>query len=273
MGVTDTENNLRLGWPVFVMQMFGRTRLYSMEFVLLPQFVFLIFPSLANFSTIANVVTSLPFIAVGFSGARRLVAGSGRNAGRGRPKAPFVAFVLSLILVGAGSIFYHLFPSTEHLLWDRLPIAVCLAAFACAIADTGGPDSRIGSALLLPVLAVSVSSVLYWHVSVTRGHENLFPYAAVQVCTVLWAGVSFFGRRTRHAGAGDLRWALAAYALGRIVELFQQQIYNKLGLDLGHPLKHLLVALAVFLIVRALASSADEQPETVPLRLETVPSD
>lgn len=228
--------------------------------------------SVSNFSTVANVVTSLPFIAVGFSGVRRLVAGSGRNTVNGRPKAPFISFVLSLILVGAGSIFYHLFPSTEHLLWDRLPIAVCLAAFACAIADTG-PGSRIGSALLLPVLVVSVSSVLYWHVSVTRGHEDLRPYAAVQVCTVLWAGVSFFGRRTRHAGAGELRWGLAAYALGRIVELFQQQIYNKLGLDLGHPGKHLLVALAAFLIVRALASSAGEQPEIAPLRLETVPSD
>lgn len=244
----------------------------SMEFVFISLFASVVANhGPADFSTVANVVTSLPFVVLGLSGIRHLVPGS-RNTTNGKPGTPFVAFVLSLILVGAGSVFYHLFPSTEHLLWDRLPIAMCLAAFACAIADAG-QGSRIGSALLVPGVVVSVSSVLYWHLSVTRGHEDLRPYAAVQVCTVLWAGMAVFRRRAHSNGFGDLRWALAAYALGRIVEFFQQQIYNQFGLDLGHPLKHLLVAVAAFLIVRALASSMGEQPEMPELQLETAPSD
>jgi hypothetical protein len=235
-----------------------------MEFVFVPGFAFVVASSsLANFSTVANVVTSLPFIALGLGGLRYLAPGNGRNPTIGRPSTPFVAFVLSLILVGAGSVFYHALPSTNHLLWDRLPIAVCLAAFACAIAD-----SRIGSALLLPVLAVSVSSVLYWYLTVTRGHEDLRPYAVVQVGVVLWAVVVVFRRWRQRAGGADLRWALAAYGLGRILELFEQQIYHDVGLDLGHPLKHLLVALAAFLIIRALASPMSEDAETAPLQLE-----
>ncbi len=237
----------------------------SMEFVFIALFASVVAThSLANFSTIANVVTSLPFIVVGFTGIRYLVPGSAKTFG-GKTQMPFVAFVLSLTLVGAGSVFYHLFPSTEHLLWDRLPIALCLAAFACAIADAAR-DSRIGSALLGPAVVVSVSSVLYWHATAVRGHEDLRPYAAVQVAVMLWAGASVFRQRARHAGTTGLRWALAAYALGRILELFQQEIYDRLGLDVGHPLKHLFVALAAFLVVRALTPSVNE-PETALLQL------
>ncbi len=243
-----------------------------MELVFTSSFAsFITSHGLANFSTVANVLTSLPFVVTGLSGVRYFAPGSDKTPG-GKPQIPFAAFVLSLILVGAGSAFYHLFPSTEHLLWDRLPIALCLAAFACAIADAGR-GSRIGSALLVPAVVVSVSSVLYWHVTVTHGHEDLRPYAAVQVCTVLWAGMAVFRRRARSTGSANLRWALASYALGRILELFQQQIYDRLGVDLGHPLKHLFVALAAFLIVRALAASMSEQPEITALRLETAPLD
>jgi predicted membrane channel-forming protein YqfA (hemolysin III family) len=234
-----------------------------MEFVVVPRVAFfLATSSLASFSTVANVVTSLPFIALGLGGLRYLVSGNGRNPMSGRPSTPFAVFVLSLILVGAGSVFYHAFPSANHLLWDRLPIAICLAAFACVITD-----SRLGSTLLLPVLAVSVSSVVYWYVTATRGHEDLRPYAAVQVGVVLWAVVVVFRRWRQRAGGADLRWALAAYAVGRIVELFEQQIYHEAGVDLGHPLKHLLVALAAFLIIRALASPMSEQ-ETAALQFE-----
>jgi hypothetical protein len=255
MGVTDTNVS---SWPVFVFGCSGEHGAQSMEFVVVPRVAFFLASrSLANFSTVANVVTSLPFIALGIGGFRYLVPGSGRNPLSGRLSPPSAAFVFSLILVGAGSVFYHAFPSTNHLLWDRLPIAICLAAFACAIAD-----SRMGRALLLPVLAVSVSSVLYWYVTVARGHEDLRPYAAVQVGVVLWAVVVVLGRWRRRDGRAELRWALAAYAGGRIVELFEQQIYHEAGLDLGHPLKHLLVALAAFLIIRALVSPMSEQPET-----------
>lgn len=223
--------------------------------------------SLANFSTVANIATSLPFLAVGLVGIRHIFPASARNV----IKPSRVVFVLSLILVGAGSVFYHVFPSTEHLLWDRLPIAVCLAAFVCAIADAGR-DSRIGSALLFPVLVVSISSVLYWYVTWTHGHEDLRPYAIVQLGTVLWAVIAVFWRPP-YGGARALRWALGAYAVGRICELFQQQVYDKFGVDLGHPLKHLLVALATYLIVRALASPLSEQPETANLAIEAASAD
>lgn len=41
-----------------------------------------------------------------------------------------------------------------------------------------------------------------------------------------------------------------AYLAGRVAEVFQQRIYQIVGIDLGHPSKHLLVALATYFMVR-----------------------
>ena len=139
----------------------------------------------------------------------------------------------------------------NRLLWDRLPIAICLAAFACAILNVYR-DSRVGSRLLPAALILAVSSILYWHVTKAYGHENLAPYAAFQVVALAIGGYAAFSPSNRIPGTSRIRLALILYVGGRIVELCQQQIYDRLGADFGHPLKHLMVAFAAFLIMRAL---------------------
>ncbi|MBZ5523011.1 MAG: hypothetical protein LAP21_12300 [Acidobacteriia bacterium] len=207
----------------------------------------------------------MPFLVLGLAGLFRLLIA--RDRMRNPPGSPLVVFMLSLIMVGMGSIFYHWSPSTDHLLWDRLPIAVCLAAFACAMANVYS-GARIGSVLLVPAVLVAVSSVLYWHVSLVHGHEDLRPYIAVQVCSAIWAGLVVFSRPAQNAGIAGLRLALIAYTVARIFELFQQQIYNASGVDLGHPLKHLLVAFAAFMVLRSLAQTNGQTRELPVLQLE-----
>jgi hypothetical protein len=229
--------------------------------------MFLVISIIANtaqsFSSAANIISSVPFLLIGISGLARM------NFDRTRilAMAPLGAFLLSLIMVGAGSIFYHWSPSTEHLLWDRLPIAICLSAFACAAADIGRARP-IGSLLLAPVLTLSVLSVLYWYATWSHGHEDLRAYAVVQLGVVLYALFVAFGRRQQSAGVFYLRLALGVYITGRICEAFQQQIYQKLGVDLGHPLKHLLVALATYLLVRSLESAIPNRLKAPVLQFE-----
>jgi predicted membrane channel-forming protein YqfA (hemolysin III family) len=226
--------------------------------------------SSAGFSAAANVVTSVPFLVLGLAGLLRLHIARGRT--RTPPDLALVVFLLSLVMVGMGSVFYHWSPSTDHLLWDRLPIAVCLAAFACAMANVYS-ESRMGGVLLVPAVLVAVSSVLYWHVSWARGHEDLRPYIAVQVCSAMWAGLVVFSRPAQNAGIAGLRLALIAYTAARISELFQQQIYNASGVDLGHPLKHLLVAFAAFMVLRSLAQASGQTRELPVLQLEPASGD
>src|SRR5258708_31014914 len=128
----------------------------------------------ADLSFIANVMTSIPLLLIGIFGLR-LTASAPKRRDRSL-SGPLAVFMLSLVLVGIGSIFYHLSPSPDRLFWDRLPIAICLAAFACAAANIYR-ESGIGSALLPYALVVAGSSVVYLYVTWLRGHADLAFYA------------------------------------------------------------------------------------------------
>lgn len=219
-----------------------------------------------DFSTLANVLTSIPFVLLGLSDIRSLTTSQSTRG------LPFRVFVLSLIPVGIGSILYHWSPSTAHLLWDRLPIAICLAAFACTVANEYF-QTDFGSTFLAPSLLLSVATVLYWYLTATHGHEDLRPYAAVQGCAAGFCALVVFIRPGQSAGTAGLRWALAVYAAGRGVEFFQQEIYRRVEIDIGHPAKHLLVAVAAFLIIRSLRASRTRQHGTGTLQFETAASD
>lgn len=222
-------------------------------------------PGTMDFSTLSNVLTSVPFVLLGLSGPQSF---NTRPSGR---ELPFRVFVLSLIPVGIGSILYHWSPSTAHLLWDRLPIAISLTAFACAIANEYF-ETISGTVLLAPSLFISVATVLYWYLTASHGHEDLRPYAIMQGCAAGFSALVVFTRSGQGAGASGLRWALAAYAAARGLEFFQQEIYRRIGMDLGHPAKHLLVALAAFLIIRSLHASSTSQRAAAAQQLETATS-
>ncbi len=153
-----------------------------------------------------------------------------------------------------GSIWYHCFPSPANLLWDRLPIALSLASLACAFANVY-PGSLWGSRLLGPVVATALASVIFWNWTRVRGHEDLVPYALVQVAAALFVGYVSLMQWPDAGASKTLRSALAWYAGARILEGVQGALYQKIGFDYAHPIKHLLISVACFLMVTALANS------------------
>jgi hypothetical protein len=81
-----------------------------------------------------NVVSNLPFIAVGSVGLRRFH----------RNPAIFVIF-LGIFLTGFGSSYYHWDPSDRTLFWDRLPITLCFMAILAVVVE-----ERVSPRLGLP---------------------------------------------------------------------------------------------------------------------------
>lgn len=71
-----------------------------------------------------NVLSNLPFIIVGLVGLARY---SGLMVSASR--AGYLVLSVGVILVGFGSSYYHLNPTNETLLWDRLPMTVAFMAF------------------------------------------------------------------------------------------------------------------------------------------------
>jgi hypothetical protein len=105
---------------------------------------------------------------------------------------------------------------------------------------------------LLPLLtAVGLVSVIHWHWTVLRGAGDVRFYGAVQVYAVLalFAALLLPPRYTR---GSDLLIVGGCYALAKICEAGDREIYSLGHMVSGHTLKHLAAGLAGFSVLRML---------------------
>jgi hypothetical protein len=180
-----------------------------------------------------NVVSNLPFIAVGLAGLLQFR----RN--------PAIAFLfLAITMTGFGSAYYHLHPSDHTLFWDRLPMAIgFMIILAIAVEDR--LDARLGVILLWPLIAVGVFSLLLW-----RWTGDLRLYGWVQFFPCLALPVLFFLYAPKHSGTSYWLIAAALYAVAKLFEFNDGTIYSFGSILSGHTLKHLAAAAACFAILR-----------------------
>lgn len=162
---------------------------------------------------------------------------------------PYFVFFLAVFLTAFGSAWYHLRPSDDRLLWDRLPLAFGFMALLSAILSER-LDVKIGVRLLIPLLGIGGASVIYWDVTQSYGHGDLRPYALVQfgsLLAILLLVALFHARYTRGA---DLIASLGIYGLAKILEVADRIIYGWGGMVSGHTLKHVVAAISAYWILR-----------------------
>jgi Ceramidase len=180
-----------------------------------------------------NVVSNLPFIAVGAAGLLRF-------------RSESITFVLfaGLFFTGFGSSYYHLDPNDSSLFWDRLPMTLCFAAILSAVVEER-VDAKAGANLLRPLLAIGIFSLLLW-----RWTDDLRLYAWAQFFPfiALVAILRFFP--PKYTGSSYWIAAAALYALAKLFEYLDAEIYSFSSVLSGHTLKHLAAAGGGFAILR-----------------------
>ena len=151
-----------------------------------------------------NVVSNLPFIAIGAAGLLRF-----------HHNAITLVLFTGIFLTGFGSSYYHLNPNDSTLFWDRLPMTLCFAAILSAVVEER-VDARAGAMLLRPLSAILIL--------------RFFPPK--------FTGTSY--------------WVAAAtlYALAKLLEYYDHEVYSFGGILSGHTLKHLAAAAACFAILK-----------------------
>ncbi|HEY3073617.1 MAG TPA: ceramidase domain-containing protein [Burkholderiales bacterium] len=198
-----------------------------------------------------NVVSNVPFLFVGVWGLYVIARGRPGAFVYPEEKWPYVVCFLAVALIAIGSTYYHLAPIEDRLMWDRLPIGLgFMALLSAVIAERIGV--KAGLRALGPLLLAGVASVLYWRWSGQRGAENILPYALVQygaIAAIVAIAALFPSRYTRGA---DVLIAVAIYAIAKLVEVLDSQIYALGHVVSGHTVKHLLAALAVWWLLRML---------------------
>ncbi len=196
----------------------------------------------------ADVLSNLPFVAVGLLGLFRLQQGL-------RPLEPVARlslniFFLGLFLTGFGSAYFHWSPTNETLVADRLPMTVVFAGvFGAMLAER--VSARSGLAVLLLMLVVGPASVFYW-----RATGDLSLYALVQFGGM--AAILLLLSLTPRGHDPFPWWALIAwYGVAKIAEFGDVFVWNATReLFAGHMLKHLAAAMGGLAIARALRRPA-----------------
>lgn len=201
-----------------------------------------------------NVATSLPFSLVGLLGLRYCASPAAREA------SPLwsasVAFFAGALALGFGSAYYHLQPSNDTLLWDRLPMTMAfMAFFSAVISATVSPV--LGRYLLWPLLAAGVASVVYWYATETAGQGDLRPYGLVQFLPLLLTPVLLVLSSSDLPGRGYWWAVLGFYCLAKLAELADGWLYAAMGFS-GHALKHVLAAAGLYGYLLALQRNGAE---------------
>lgn len=192
-----------------------------------------------------NVVSNLPFLLVGGFGLWRYP----RLAHRGSVTA-YVLLCVGVSLVGFGSAYYHYAPSNASLLWDRLPITVAfMALFSMLLGERG--ITREAGTWLWSLVGLGIAAVLYWAWTESLGKGDLRPYIIVQFLPIILMPLILFLFQERYLKTSFLLYAFAFYLVAKVLEHFDHQIEALTGVVSGHPLKHIVAAIAVLYIIIA----------------------
>ncbi len=202
-----------------------------------------------------DVFSNVGFAIVGVLGVMSVMGARGQLIFSQPPDArPYMVFFIGVGLVSLGSAYYHWAPSSERLLWDRLPMSIAFMAF-CAAIIADRVHARAGNTWLLPVLvAVGFLSLVYWHWTESMGRGDLRYYGLVQFYPmVAMPLVCWLFPEHRYTSGRYILWVVAWYGLSKVLEYFDGEVFALLGYTLsGHTLKHYAAAVATFVVLRML---------------------
>ncbi len=192
--------------------------------------------ALFGINNFLDVFSNLPFLLVGIIGIHRTFKHWGITS-----SWSWLVFFISIFFVALGSSYYHLNPENSTLTWDRLPMAIgFMALFVIVLTDYIHQD--LERWLLLPMTIIGVLSVVYWHIA-----DDLRFYAWVQFISMALLLIIIFVYKPHHLQPKYLIFAYIFYALSKLTEYFDKQIFEITDqLISGHTIKHLLASIATF---------------------------
>jgi len=195
-----------------------------------------------------NTLSNLPFVIVGLAGL--LLSAKATRVIVPELKPAYLLFFAGITAVAFGSGYYHLWPSNQTLVWDRLPMTIgFMSIFAIVVAEF--ISVKVGRGLFIPLVVIGIASVFYWDYTESMNAGDLRFYGLVQFLPMLLIPLILIIYKPRFTHV-SLYWAvLVAYGLAKLAEFGDQGVYNLLGFS-GHSIKHLLAAAAPWMFYLAL---------------------
>jgi len=141
---------------------------------------------------IPNTFDALSNIALAIVGLLGIIAALKRIR-RQKFNAPIFQYLIffgGVFLTGFGSLYYHLAPTNQTLIWDRLPITILTLGFFCSvISEMVSPKASL--ILVGPLLLIGIGSVFYWNYTEKLGHGDLRLNGIVQFLPLILIALIF----------------------------------------------------------------------------------
>ncbi len=195
----------------------------------------------------ANVISNIPFLVGGIIGMVLL----SRTKASKSISVIYLFLFIGVLFTGVGSAYYHLSTNNNTLVYDRIPMTIVFMSFLAATISER-INEKWGVVLLLPLVAIGIGSVLYWHLTELKGMGDLRLYGLVQFYPVLFIPLVLvlFPSQQKNAGLSELAWIVVWYVIAKLFEHFDWQIYSLGNLISGHTLKHLAAAMSCWYLVK-----------------------
>ncbi|PCJ30650.1 MAG: alkaline phytoceramidase [Gammaproteobacteria bacterium] len=205
--------------------------------------------TLVSLPNALNVLSNLPFFIVGIIGLSLLKKEAHSLTIVESNKLAYIMLYLGSALVGLGSSYYHLAPNNDTLLWDRIPMTIAfMGLYAVIISEF--ISEKWGKLLLLPLIMVSIASVLYWWFSEQSGAGDLRYYAVAQFFPMLTIPIILIFYRSKFNGVSAYWLLIISYAAAKLCESFDVEIHQLLGVVSGHSIKHVFPAIGLYIVLR-----------------------
>ena len=182
-----------------------------------------------------NVISNVPFLIVGFLGLYKLKSIASI-------KTQYLLFFLGVLLVAFGSCYYHLDPNDNTLVWDRLPMTIAFMALLSIVISEFISAGK-GRLILFPLIIIGLLAVFYWVV-----FNDLSFYVLVQFYPMLAIPVILIFFKSDYTLTMGYWLLLLAYIIAKLLEYFDYEVHDFLGMISGHSLKHFVAATGVFIL-------------------------
>jgi hypothetical protein len=199
-----------------------------------------------------NVVSNFPFLIVGFLGAKHLQQARLPT----RLTLIYKTIFWGVILVFAGSSFFHWEPNIFSLMFDRLPMTlVFMSLLTVVIAEY--VSERGAQVLWIPLLTIGIVSVVYWYWSETQNAGDLRLYLLVQFLPMLLIPIMLLCFSTKYSSSKGYWQLLACYVVAKLAEHYDRALLDWSGFISGHSIKHIVAAVGLYYLLKHFLTRKD----------------
>ncbi len=203
--------------------------------------------TLCQIPNFMNVISNLFFVIIGLYGIYQLKNNSFFTISKTHI-LNYYLFFIGIVLTGFGSAYYHLHPNNDTLVYDRIPMTISFMSFFCIIIGEF-ISVRAGYLLLAPFILLGISSVYYWQYTETEGTGDLRFYILVQFLPMLLTPIILLLFKSNFKTHNYLWYIVLVYALAKLFETLDYQVFNVIKTISGHSIKHIVASFAPLVLL------------------------